>query len=329
MIKVYRVNGLDSEVDAISLVEYPAIESDFIYLARQRQNLSYQEERRMLYGPVLIPGKPIYRVNEFTGEEYYIEFSEKAIEQLSRNFMENARNRNWTTDHVETTDRLSVVETWIKYSEEDKSVALGFEEPLGTWFVGVHVDSNEIWEKVKSGEFKGFSVEAFLALDEINKLSDMKMNDFFNKFKELLSEYLSTTDLQKAEPKEEEVTEEQVELQEDEKVQEEPVQEEQHVEDEEQIDIQLEETPEAEEAAEEEQVEEEPQEEEVPEPEKKDEEKEALEATIRDLEAKIDELQKANEKLSRTPSAEPLNVKGNKNGGNYRDMLEAIANRMK
>lgn len=303
-IKVYRVNGLDSEVDAISLVEYPAIESDFIYLAKERQNLSVKEEKRLLYGPVLIPDKPIYRVNEYTGEEYYIEFSAKAIEQLSRDFMEKMRNRNWTTDHEESTDRLSVVETWLKSSELDKSVSLGFELPDGTWFVGVYVDSNEIWEKVKSGEFRGFSIEAFLSLDEINQFRNMKMNEFFAKFKEFLNDYLSSTDMQAEEPKnEEEVKEEEgVEEKVEETLEETP------------------ETPEEEPSVEEEEKEEEP----APEPEV-DNEKEKLEATIKELEQKIEELQQKNEKLSKAPSAEPVNVKAESRDA--REMLRMIAER--
>ena len=37
---------------------------------------------------------------------------------------------------------------------------MGFEEVAdGSWFVSYLIDNEDVWSKVKSGEFKGFSVE--------------------------------------------------------------------------------------------------------------------------------------------------------------------------
>ena len=53
------------------------------------------------------------------------------------------------------------METWIIESEMDKSIELGFTElPVGTWFVGDHVENDAVWNEVKDGTFKGFSIEA-------------------------------------------------------------------------------------------------------------------------------------------------------------------------
>lgn len=319
-IKTYQVDGLNSEVDAISIVEYPAIEQNFVYLNRDKAMFSVNQEKRMLYGPVLIPDFPIYRNNGY--EEYNIVFSANAIEQLSKRFMTEARNNQWTTEHSMETDALSVVETWIKSGGSDKSVLLGFDLPDGTWFAGVSVNDNTLWEQIKAGQFKGFSVESFLDLREMennfNKQSNMdkeeKMNKFMDAFKAFLSEFLEK-DEPEAEP---------TEVKEEEKVEEE------------QNDATDEPT---------ETVEEQPETAEPEEAETVEENLEAVEEAIEQLEEKtseleneelksqIEELQKQNqelmqkvEQLSKQPSAEPVNV--NARPADSREFLRNIANKI-
>lgn len=196
-IKKYFVDEDESEVFAISLVDMPAIESDFVYLNKQKQQYVALEnnEKHLLYGAALRPDFPIYRYDE--NGEYYIEFSKKAIEKLCRKFFQDDFQSNWTKQHMDNAEGLTVVESWIKTDmSKDKSLALGLDEnlPIGTWFIGAYCDSNDIWEMVKNGTFKGFSVEAFVGLNELNFKKEEKMDDkFWDKMKNILLEALTET----------------------------------------------------------------------------------------------------------------------------------------
>lgn len=193
-IKKYKV-GCDSETYAISLVEAPAIEEDFIALAKQEEEKVFlnKDEKHMVYGAVLVPDKDIYRND---GErEYYISFSTESIERMSQDFMKEYRQHEVTLDHEDTANEVCVVESWIKSDlYKDKSVALGLNQelPVGTWFAGMKVNNIETWERIKSGELKGFSVESMISLEEFSKNGnnmDIETNEmFWDKLKNILKE---------------------------------------------------------------------------------------------------------------------------------------------
>ena len=205
-IKKYKV-GMNSETYAISLVEAPAIESDFVALAKDEaekmQVFLESEEKHMLYGAALIPDKDIYRNN---GEnEFYINFSKESIEKMSQDFMKEYRQYEIKTDHEDVANEVCVVESWlVSDSYKDKSNALGINVPEGTWMVGLKVNNIDTWERVKAGELKGFSVESMISLEEFGKQNDNNMietNDemFFDKIKNVFKEVLSSLSLSKDE----------------------------------------------------------------------------------------------------------------------------------
>ena len=210
-IKKYKV-GCDSETYAISMVEAPAIESDFVALAEQKEEKQQvfleSNERHMVYGAALIPEKDIYRNN---GEqEFYISFTKESIEKMSQDFMKEYRQHEVKTDHEDVANEVCVVESWlVEDSYKDKANALGINVPEGTRMVGMKVNNIETWERVKAGELKGFSVESMLTLEEFSKQNDNNMNietndmNFWNKMKEVLAEVFS---------KKEEVVEEPTEI---------------------------------------------------------------------------------------------------------------------
>lgn len=155
-------------VFAISLVEQPAIESDFIALSKQEKQVEVQfatqdKERQVLTGAVLIPNKQILRVDKETGDDYYVYFSKDTIAKASQLFMMNSYQSNHTLHHKSELNNLTVVESWIKDNPIDKSVKYGFEKlPEGTWFVSVKVNDKAIWDEyVKTGKVKGFSIEGY------------------------------------------------------------------------------------------------------------------------------------------------------------------------
>ena len=209
-IKKYKV-GCDSETYAISMVEAPAIESDFVALAEQKEEKQQvfleSNERHMVYGAALIPEKDIYRNN---GEqEFYISFTKESIEKMSQDFMKEYRQHEVKTDHEDVANEVCVVESWlVEDSYKDKANALGINVPEGTWMVGMKVNNIETWERVKAGELKGFSVESMLTLEEFSKQNDNNMNIeanemFWDKLINVLKETFS---------KKEEVVEEPTEI---------------------------------------------------------------------------------------------------------------------
>ena len=196
-IKKYKV-GIDSETEAISMVTEPAIESDFVFLSKDKaivKEAFSTDEKHMVYGAVLRPDFPIYRND---GEnEYYLEFTSESIERMARDYMMNYRQGNVTIQHEEYANEVFMVESWIKQDmDKDKSVSVGLDKslPIGTWFCGFYVNNNDVWERIKSGELKGFSVEAMIDLEDFAKVKKedaFEMNEsFWSKLKSIVNEAL-------------------------------------------------------------------------------------------------------------------------------------------
>lgn len=154
-----------SGIEAISLVENPAIESDFIALKKQEpvRLAEVDAEKRILMGAALIPEKPIYRRD---GEdEYHIFFSKETIVKASQMYLQNGNQAQSTLEHEKPITGVTVVESWIVEDEvHDKTRKFGLDAPIGTWVVSMKVDDDEIWnDYVKTGAVKGFSIEGIFA----------------------------------------------------------------------------------------------------------------------------------------------------------------------
>lgn len=179
-----------SGVDAISVVESPAIESNFVALKSEEIKLAQVDsEKRILMGPVLIPEKPIYRKN---GEdEYYIYFSKDTVYKANRLFMENKNQQNWTLEHGKQIEGLTIIENWIvEDKQKDKSAIYNFNVPIGTWMANVYVKDDNIWnDYVKTGKVKGFSLEGYFAdkLEEKKQLS--KQPSVIEQIKQIINKY--------------------------------------------------------------------------------------------------------------------------------------------
>jgi hypothetical protein len=151
-------------VEAISVVENPAIEEDFVALKSEEIKLAeVNKEKRILMGALLIPNKPIYRRS---GEdEYYIYFSKETVAKASQMYLVNGNQNNSTMEHQYDLKGLSLVESWLVEDEvHDKSRKYGMNVPLGTWMGAVKVNNEEVWnDYVKTGKVKGFSIEGYFA----------------------------------------------------------------------------------------------------------------------------------------------------------------------
>lgn len=154
----------ESGIEAISIVESPAIESDFVALKNEEVKLAeISKEKRILLGALLIPNKPIYR-NGSEGD-YYIFFSKDTISKASQMFLRNGYQNNSTLEHSKDLQGLTLVESWIVEDEvQDKSRKYGLNVPVGTWMGAVKVNNEEVWnEYVRTNKVKGFSIEGYFA----------------------------------------------------------------------------------------------------------------------------------------------------------------------
>ena len=182
----------DTGVDAISIVENPAIESDFVALKNQEIKLAeVDKEKKILMGALLIPNKPIYR-NGSEGE-YYIYFSKETIVKASQMFLQNGKQSNSTLEHSKALNGLTLVESWLVEDDVmDKSRKYGLDAPVGTWMGSVKVNNDEIWnEYVKTNKVKGFSIEGYFA-DKMEApkeaIEEQMAEQLLNQIKDIVNE---------------------------------------------------------------------------------------------------------------------------------------------
>ena len=170
-----------SGIDAISIVEAPAIESNFIALKSHEIKFAQVDaEKRILMGPVLIPDKPIYRKQMMGGDmqEFYVYFSKNTVCRASQMFLMKGNQGKATLEHDMALQGICMVESWIKEDmEKDKSAIYGMNDPIGTWMGCLKVTNDEIWnDYVKTGRVKGFSIEGYFA-DKSMPLSKVETDD--------------------------------------------------------------------------------------------------------------------------------------------------------
>jgi len=178
-------------IDAISLVTSPAIEQDFVFFGKEKNNLTFakvDEEKRMLVSPALIPNKQIFRHDPNTDSDYYVYFSPDTVRKASELYLKHNNHHKATYQHQDRVSGVLTVESWIKEGDSDKSKLYGYDLPNGTWFVKMKIENDELWEKIKAGELKGLSIEGYFT----NKFEQMQKKEFTNEevktaLKELLS----------------------------------------------------------------------------------------------------------------------------------------------
>lgn len=179
-------NQEESGIEAISIVENPAIEEDFVALKSNEIKLAeIDKEKKILMGALLIPNKPIYRNN---GEdEYYIYFSKDTVLKASQMYLTKGNQNNSTLEHQHSLSGLSLVESWLVEDEvHDKSRKYGMNVPVGTWMGAVKVNNDEVWnDYVKTGKVKGFSIEGYFA-DKMERPKESIKEDMSEKQADLL-----------------------------------------------------------------------------------------------------------------------------------------------
>jgi hypothetical protein len=151
--------------------------------ARRKSGFSIQdEEKRIISGAAMIADKPIYRYDEARGE-YYVVFDRDTIFEIAKKWAKGDKYDSVNIHHDAPTQGLSLLESFIVDRERGIMPPKGYEEVAdGSWFLSYIVNDDSIWERVKNGEFKGFSVEGYFDMAEPE-------DEIFNKLKDIVAKW--------------------------------------------------------------------------------------------------------------------------------------------
>lgn len=146
-------------VYAISLVDSPAIQENFIMLSSQNVELKIlDEEKRIVVGFALVPEKRIYR--KYKDKEFNVFFTKETVAKSQELFMKNLNINKFTTEHREEVNGVNVIESWIvEDTKNDKSNLYNLKPKGGEWVVMSKIYNDDVWNEVKNGTFKGYSIE--------------------------------------------------------------------------------------------------------------------------------------------------------------------------
>lgn len=203
-VKEFLINE-DDTITAIAITTKPAIGVDFITFSEQELEEKLEEikftiineEKRIFAGPLMIPDKYIYRIDEKTGEEYVGKFSTKTIEQISEIYMYKANQKNINMEHkVPIYTGICITQNWLI---EDNKIDKAFSEkfgyknlPIGTWMGMMKVFDKDLWEDLKQSNFKGFSVEGIFLIKEVGEITEDQL--FVSKFNDVLNSDIADED---------------------------------------------------------------------------------------------------------------------------------------
>lgn len=167
-MKIYYldIDAEDLGLSAVSLVEQPAIRKNFLLFNDIQQRFNIDTEKKELLGIVMLADTPIYRFSQDMGE-YYVVFTKEQIKKIVQKFSKDKLLDSVTLDHINSTEGVYMFESYLV----DKSLGInppkGFQDiPDGSWVARYKIDNEDVWKDIKSGTFKGFSVEGLFGLKE-------------------------------------------------------------------------------------------------------------------------------------------------------------------
>tara|TARA_B110001454_G_scaffold206558_1_gene217081 strand:+ start:203 stop:802 length:600 start_codon:yes stop_codon:yes gene_type:complete len=158
-------------IEAISLVEFPAIEENFVALNEHKVEFkTIDADKRIVVGLALVPDKKIYRRNK--DYEYNIVFSKETVRKASELYLKKLKLNNATLEHKSLTSGVSVIESWVvEDTEKDKTSLYNLNAPLGAWAVTMKIYNDDVWEDVKAGKYLGFSIEGIFS-DSMQEMAE-------------------------------------------------------------------------------------------------------------------------------------------------------------
>ncbi len=181
------LDGEDDGIFAMSIVDEPAIEVDFVKLSEEKKKIEVKlananDEKQLLTGPALIPNKYIYRPKEELDgiNDGYIVYPEKVVEKGAYKFCSSPKPKVFNLNHNgKTITGVRMVESWmVSNPEMDKSKDLGLTDiTKGTWMITCKVDDIKLWNTLKEGNFNGFSLEGNFVGTVTTKMSKQEKEE--------------------------------------------------------------------------------------------------------------------------------------------------------
>jgi len=159
----------DAIVSAISLVEEPAIESEFMAFGKQEYHqFNLNEDRMELIGAAMIPDQLIYRRDK-QGNEFNVVFSKETIRQIAQQYFMLGFQHKTNIEHSTIPAKSFVFQSYIVDEKKGITAPKGVDAPDGSWIVGMKVTDQKVWNLVKEGKVKGFSIEGIFEMLDKNK----------------------------------------------------------------------------------------------------------------------------------------------------------------
>lgn len=177
-----RINAIDDEfftgMYTISLVDYPAVESDFQAFSKPSEvKLKVEnEDKRIITGVAMRCDYPIYRNDG--GYEYFIVFDSETIKEITQKWFKTGLQSNVNIMHTDQyVDGVEIQQAFIKDTARGLNPT-GFEDISdGSLFLTYKVNNDEIWSKIKAGEYHGFSLEGYFNYEPVINEEDKLLNE--------------------------------------------------------------------------------------------------------------------------------------------------------
>ena len=183
-LPIYKIKPLLSSFTAVALVEDPAIEELFMAFEEDKElKLKFSDdEKRIVSGPAMIPNKLIYR----NSPQCYVIYDEAAIVEMAKQFIQTGAKFN--LEHKDKSVEVNILESYFLKENNE------WDLPQGTWIISAKIESDSIWEDVKSGKFKGFSIQSKFLTELIEEFKNQNINEnennMINELKESLNALL-------------------------------------------------------------------------------------------------------------------------------------------
>ena len=182
----------DSGVEFISLVDQPATEKLWLKFNKQQPlNFKFKiqdEEKRIVSGYFMVADLPIPRLNDLN-EKFFVVFKKDTINKIVNKFFKQGYSNKINLMHDQVTDGVYVIESLIIDNERGSIAPKEFEKvPNGSWWGSMRVENDEVWQLVKDGQLRGFSVEGLFGQDKSRNIQEKiihKIRDVIANYKKI------------------------------------------------------------------------------------------------------------------------------------------------
>ena len=188
-LPIYRFIVLEddeAQLEAVAFVDSPAIEMNWQAFSSKQYSFKADAEKRIISGPLMVAELPIYRRDE--SGEYYGVFQKEDIYNLRNKFFKQGKSNlvNEMHNSNKMIDGVYMIESFLIDEARGINAPTGYSLTDGSWFGSYKIDNDEVWNDfIKSGEFKGFSVEGIFNTVKIDEKPQTIIEDIINIIKNI------------------------------------------------------------------------------------------------------------------------------------------------